>query len=63
MKNRKNNGYPWPASQLGTEEMEILTRWRTELKLPITELIRQSVIECDRIIKGRAGCGHIRKAA
>jgi len=63
VKNRKNNGYPWPASQLGTEEMEILTRWRTELKLPITELIRQSVIECDRIIKGRAGRGHIRKAA
>ena len=63
MKNRKNNGYPGPASQLGTEEMEILTRWRTELKLPITELIRQSVIECDRIIKGRAGRGHIRKAA
>ena len=37
--------YPWPASGLGTEEMKVLYDEKIQTRKPITELIREAIIE------------------
>lgn len=36
-------GYPWPASRLGSQEMEILCQMREILSKPITECLKLAV--------------------
>ena len=43
--------YQWPASQLSDKEMNILYQWRLKTKTPINYLLKQSIIELDRIIR------------
>ena len=46
----ERKGYQWPASALTCREMEILADWRAKTGTPISELIRQAINECQRII-------------
>lgn len=39
----ERNGYPWPASALGSEEMKILFNARKRTGKPITECLRIAV--------------------
>jgi len=39
----ERNGYPWPASALGSEEMKILFNTRKRTGKPITECLRIAV--------------------
>ncbi|MBT9141322.1 MAG: hypothetical protein DDT30_01911 [Dehalococcoidia bacterium] len=43
----ERKGYPWPASALTRREMAILSYWREKTGMPITEVLRQAVIEMD----------------
>lgn len=43
----ERKGYPWPASALTSREMAILTNWREKTGKPITEVLRQAVVEMD----------------
>ncbi|MBW2106667.1 MAG: hypothetical protein JRI26_11780 [Deltaproteobacteria bacterium] len=51
MSKEKENkkGYPWPASALTKNEMAILAGWREETGIPITKLLKETVVELDRI--------------
>lgn len=46
------NGYQWPASRLGSQEMAVLCEMRKKSGLPINECIRQSVLmnDIDKIL-------------
>lgn len=46
----ERKGYRWPASALTENEMAILHYWRTKTGTPISELLKQAVIECQAII-------------
>lgn len=43
----KCKGYQWPASALTVNEMEILSRLRTQEAMPITQLLKKAIIEFD----------------
>ena len=40
----KTNGYQWPASRLGPEEMAILVEAREATGKPITEVLKNAVL-------------------
>ncbi|MCP3966685.1 MAG: hypothetical protein GY718_10095 [Lentisphaerae bacterium] len=45
--------YQWPASALTPNEMAILNAWRDQTGTPINELIRQAIVEMDKIIENQ----------
>ena len=45
--------YQWPADKISKEEMAILHSWRQKTGTPINYLLRQVVVEMEKIIKGR----------
>lgn len=49
----KRRGYQWPASSLTGKEMAILADWRGKTGTPISELLKQSILEMAKIIKKR----------
>lgn len=49
-KAKKRMGYRWPASALTKNEMAILAGLREETGTPISELLRQTVVEINRQI-------------
>ena len=44
-------GYQWPASALTVNEMAILSEWKERTGTPITQLIKQAIVEMDKIIR------------
>lgn len=46
----ERRGYQWPASALTGHEMAILADCREKTGLSICELVKQAVIEMDKII-------------
>ena len=43
--------YQWPADKLTEYEMGILYKWRVRTSTPINTLLKQAVIELDKIIE------------
>ena len=46
----ERRGYQWPASGLTGREMAILAHWKDITKTPINELLRQCIIEMNRVV-------------
>lgn len=49
----ERRGYQWPASALTGYEMAVLAEWRKKTGEPICQLLRQAVVEIDKIIKAK----------
>jgi hypothetical protein len=48
----ERRGYQWPASSLTGKEMAILAGWREKTGTPISHLLKQSILEMDKIVNG-----------
>jgi len=44
-------GYQWPASALTRNDMKILCEWHRKTGTPISQLLKQAIEECDKIIR------------
>lgn len=53
MKVCDRNGYPWPASALGSQEMEILCKMRQETGKPITKCLKEALLKMGKLQRGR----------
>jgi len=48
---KQANGYRWPASRLGPEEMAILASAREKTGEPITEVLKNAVLVYESCVK------------
>lgn len=51
-------GYPWPASQLTSADMQMLCELKNRTGRPLTKLLKQAVSAYYQPERGRDGCGH-----
>lgn len=49
----KDSKYQWPADRLTDDEMSILHCWREQTGTPINHLLKQAVVELNKVIKNK----------